>query len=366
MMKKTVFLWVCFCMLLFQVSAASSSRQELPDTHTLRVTDGLDREITLPSPPEEIVLAGRANVFLVNAVYLFESASRRVQAAAETDQGMGDFFPLLDPRWEEKDRLPNDAGAEEVVTLSPDLVIMKDSMYERLGPQLESLSVPVLTLGLETHEQYLRDIRLLGEILDEQERAQSVITYMTDYVDTVRERSSRTGDTPRVLMLYHAAREGTETFHIPPADWIQTYMTETAGGKAVWKDMHRSGGWQAVHFEQIARWNPDMLFLISYTQPSSEVLDAVSDSKRWRELNAYREGNILAFPGDFHSWAQSDIRWLLGLQWLAKQLHPEEFSDVDMEDEVLRFYRFMYKIPEETIREAVLPRLKEELPGRKK
>ncbi len=344
---------------------AAADREESPGEEIL-ITDGLGREVVLETPVERIVLAGRANLFLVNAVYLFPEAANRVKALAQTDQGLGDSFPYLDRDYPEKRRMSNSAGVEEIISLSPDLVILKDSSYQDTGPQLERLNVPVLTLGLESYEAYLADIKLLGAVFDNPDRAEKVIQLLTGTVETVRRISSTADDLPRILMLSYTSRDGSTVFQVPPADWIQTFMTETAGGIPVWSEYHQTGGWRSVNFEQIAQWDPDMIFLISYNWPVSQAVDVIESSPQWQELRAYKSGSVLPFPGDYHSWAQADIRWFLGLQWLAAQLHPQQYSRIDMQQKVIDFYGSLYGISEKTVTDAILPRLKEELPGRNK
>lgn len=356
----------CIIMLVLAPALLFSAGMTEEHTDTVTVTDGLSREVQFPRNPQRIVLAGRANLFLTNAVYLFEDASSRVKALAQTDQGLGDSFVYIDSSHEEKTRLSNQAGAEEIAALRPDLVILKDSMYPRLGDQLEALSIPVLTLGLESYDEYIRDIALLGEVFDDPDRAGQITSYFTGIIEDTAQRAAQASEKPSVLMLYYVEREGAAAFHIPPPDWIQTFMTETAGGRAVWTDRHTGSGWQVVNFEQIAQWDPDMVFFISYAVPSSEVMKVVEDSLPWRNLRAYQNGHVLPFPGDYHSWAQSDIRWFLGIQWLAAQLHPDLFADTDMHELTASFYRDLYGIPEETVQSFFMPRLEEELSGNTK
>ena len=350
-------------MLLVSMTLFSLGSQEETD-HTITLVDGLNRSVQLSSTPERVVLAGRANLFITNAVYLFDTARDHVIALAETDQGMGDFFPVLDPRHHTKRRLPNSAGVEEIFSLKPDVVIMKDSMFSSLGVQLESLSVPVLTLGLESYDQYLRDIALLGTLFSQEHRAEELVQDMQSIVRRVS-GAQEAEDKPRVLMLYYTSRDGTSTFHVPPADWIQTYMTRTAGGVPVWQEHHTGSGWQVVTFEQIAAWDPDMIFIISYTLPSREVAAMMKNSPLWSSLRAVQHHALLPFPGDFYSWAQSDIRWLLGLQWLAGQLHPELYPDQDMNQVTLDFFELYLSVSPEDTQAYILPLVQEDLSGRR-
>ncbi len=358
-MKRIIFLLVLALIILpVHAQGVREVYQDAPVT----VIDSLDREVTMPALPQRIVLAGRANLFLANVLYLFPEASQRIVALAQTDQGMGSFIPYIDPAYAEKVHLANQASVEEIASLAPELVIIKDSQYRQLGSQLEQLGIPVIALRLESYEDYLYDIGIIGTVLGNAERASYLQKYISDIVSSVQETATRADRTPRTAILYYTVRDGAAAFNIPPAGWIQTYMVTTVGAEAVWASSNLTTGWQTVNFEQIASWDPDYIFLVTYTFPSREVLPVIEDSAAWRQMRAYRNGEIRAFPGDFNSWAQPDMRWLLGLQWLAHELHPDLHDGRSIEQAVYAFFMDLYGVSEQTVTSQILPRIREELP----
>jgi iron complex transport system substrate-binding protein len=54
------------------------------------------------------------------------------------------------------------------------------------------------------------------------------------------------------------------------------------------------------------------------------------------------------------NYFQSDSRWILALQWLAAELHPNLFPDFDMEAEIRSFYTDFYGLESEEILEALV------------
>ncbi|MCK5736441.1 MAG: hypothetical protein KAH21_08185, partial [Spirochaetaceae bacterium] len=54
---------------------------------------------------------------------------------------------------------------------------------------------------------------------------------------------------------------------------------------------------------------------------------------------------------------QPDVRWLLGLQWMASVLHPELYPEIDMEFETRKFFREMFFIDDSNFNEFIKPRL---------
>ena len=102
---------------------------------------------------------------VADAVYAFPGAVDKVIGLGNAAQGAVNFLEMLDPDFPEKAVLTNEATAEEIAALSPDLLILKSSVAERMGPALEALGIPVVYVDFETPEQYARDLAILGQDL---------------------------------------------------------------------------------------------------------------------------------------------------------------------------------------------------------
>ena len=162
-------------------------------------------------------------------------------------------------------------------------------------------------------------------------------------------------DRPGVLLLQYDTRGGEVAFNVPSESWLQTQMVELAGGEPVWVEAAEGGGWTVVNFEQIAAWDPDMVFVVNYFGHPGEAVAELRQDSKWEELRAVQQDKLFAFPGDYLSWDQPDTRWILGLLWLAAAVHPDRFDSLDMTNEVLTFYEEMYGLDSETVESEVLP-----------
>ena len=330
---------------------------------TIVITDAVGREVVLPSAPQRIIIVGRASVLLGDAVYFFPQALERLVAISGTSQGAGHFLELVDPAFISKIKFDTNVGPEGVAAEQPDLVIMKTYMAEKLGTPLEELNIPVIYLDLETPEQYTRDLAILGKIFQDDARAAEVAQFYLDQVNLVSSTVSVVPDedTPRVLLLYYTDRDGEIAFNVAPKTWIQTIITRLAGGVPVWEDIELGNGWTKINFEQIAAWDPDKIFIIRYTGNPEEVVAQFKQDPNWQALRAVQSGDLKAFPKDYYSWDQPNTRWVLGMRWLAQQLHPDLFADVDMQAEARAFFSQWYGISSETFDEFILPRVQGDL-----
>ena len=329
----------------------------------IRVRDARDREVTLSEVPDRIVIAGRAVALIANALYLFPEVSDRVVAVGVTDQGLGDFFQVLDDDPEEKTRLGRSAGPEEVLARDPDLVLLKSYMRDSLGMPLETAGVPVVYLDLETPEQYARDLRILGKLLRASDRAEEIVDAFDRRraaVERATNRATTRGERPRVLLTSVSTRGNAVSFRVAPDGWIQGTQVELAGGEPVWYDRALSPGWNEVQFEQIALWDPEVVVIVSYRAPADEVRDEVIADPRWQTLSAVRNDEVYAMPADFHSYGQPDTRWILGAEWMARVLHPEVF-DESFRERIYSFYHEFYRMDRAEYEELIEPRLSGDL-----
>jgi iron complex transport system substrate-binding protein len=144
--------------------------------------------------------------------------------------------------------------------------------------------------------------------------------------------------------------------------WLQTKMVEIAGGEPVWEDANPGEGWSQVTLEQIAAWDADQIFVVSYFTDPTEVVEGLKADPNWQSIRAVKDDQIYAFPGDLYSWDQPNPRWILGLTWLAGKVHPELFPRLDMTAETQNFYQTLYGLDEAFVEQNIVPTFKGVLP----
>jgi iron complex transport system substrate-binding protein len=324
------------------------------------VTDALGRSVSFAQPPQRVVIAGRATPLIVDAFYLFPEASQVLAGIELRSQSAKEFLAVIDPAYPDKTALEMNSGPEQIAPVQPEAVLLKSFMAEKLGTPLEQLQIPVIYVDLETPEQYTRDITTMGQLLGNPARAQEILTFYQERMDRVSQAMADLSDEqkPKVLLLQYSDEGGEIAFNVPPATWLQTTMTEMAGGVPVWTEAAEQGGWTVVNFEQIAAWNPDQIYIVSYFTNPEEVAAQLKADSKWQELSATQNNQVFGFPNDFVSWDQPDPRWILGLQWLATKIQPERAGSIDMKQAVNEFYGQMYGLDQSTIDTQVVPKIK--------
>ncbi|GIK57436.1 MAG: ABC transporter substrate-binding protein [Chloroflexi bacterium] len=329
---------------------------EEPAGIPVTIVDALGREVVLLAAPERIVFTGRALFMIADAAYIFPDAAQKIVGIGNTGQGSGNFIQLIDPAYDAKAVLDRDAGAEQIAALNPDLVIMKSFLAESMGAPIEAIGIPVVYIDFETPEQYLRDLAILGKVFGDEARAEEVAAFYQSKMDEVTAVVAEVPQ-PRVLMLNYNDNDGVVAFRVPPIAWLQTSMVQMAGGEPAWTDANPGDGWTEVTLEQIAAWDADQIFVVSYFVDPNEVLESIKADPNWQAMRAVQEGNLYAFPGDVYLWDQPDPRWILGLTWLAGKVHPDLFPDLDIIAEMEIFYQTLYGLDAAFVEQNMVPAL---------
>lgn len=345
-----------------QVQPATTEPAAPAETSEVVLTDVDGNTVTLPQHPQRIVVAGKATPYVLDTLYLFPDAAQKLTALEVRGFDTQSFLSLVDPDVEVKNTIERDAGAEQIAPYDPDLVILKNFSVAKMAPPLNQIGIPVLGLNLETPEFFYQDIQLIGQILDDEIRAEEIINFYQQHVTTVEEllATINQDQKPSVLVLQYTEDGGEVAFKVPPENYLQTILVEMAGGEPVWLDeVGTSDNWMVVGLEQIAAWNADMVFVVQYNGDSTEAAQKITENTNWQTLDAVKNEQIFGFPADHASWDLIDPRWILGLQWLTETINPELQDNIDLQQEVFNFYQQMYRLSETQIESEILPKLNE-------
>ncbi|WIV12640.1 ABC transporter substrate-binding protein [Proteiniborus sp. MB09-C3] len=122
-------------------------------------------------------------------------------------------------------------------------------------------------------------------------------------------------------------------------------VIELAGGNCVHKDIE-GGSKNEITIEQLLSWNPDYIFVdhagSSGNASAEEVIDEMLDDEQYQNIKAIKNDNIYISPTGVFFW-DSGQQKILMLMWMAKELYPEKFSNIDMLEELKYFYKEFYR-----------------------
>ena len=359
--KKDYIIFVSAILLVsIYASAASLFNDDAEQDEYITITDALGRDVQVYLPVRKVIVAGKANGLVLSVAYMFPSAA---ELLSDLDASLfnSPLFRQVDPDIDSKSVLEDRLNIEEIVAQEPDVVVLKSYMKSNVGDPLENIGTTVVYVDLEGLDSYLRDILVLGKIFGDEERAERISSYYEEKHRSILDKTKNLDDVdrPRVLHLYYDQRGDSISFMTPGASWLQTSMIHVAGGYPLSVELEGSG-WNIVSFEQIARWNPEVIFIVTYTgDPSpSDVKETLTSDPLWEEIDAIANDRVYAVPDDCNfqgglgSWETPGSRWITGLLWMAEKIDATHM-DVDVREEIERFYVDFYGLDEVQAAEVI-------------
>ena len=274
-------------------------------------TDALGKRVTLHKPPMRIVSLAPSNTEIVAALGL---ADRLVGVT-----NFCDYPP-------EVKKLPRVGGyantsVEQIVALSPDLVLAVFGNPDWLLQRLEDLDVPVFGLNPTTLDGVQRDIRMVADLCGASSEGVRLVQQFAAEIEAVTRAVVDATGRP---VVYFGAWE-PPFFSPGPGSFIYD-MIELAGGENLTRYYEKS--WVPLNLEEIIARDPEIIIhgmegVPEGRRDNSGALRLLRSRAGWRTTAAVRTGrvhllddNVLQRPGP---------RLPQGLRQLAETIHPECF-----------------------------------------
>ena len=225
-------------------------------------------------------------------------------------------------------------NVEELLKLNPDVVFQWNYMDDEIA-KMEEAGIKVVALQYGTLDDLETWIRIIGKMFQKEDRAEELITYFNENVDEVTEKISTLSedDYSNILILSDNLKVTGTGF--------ANYWVEKSGAINPAKDL--SGEALNVNMEQIYEWNPSIIYIGNFTElQPSDLIDNKLEGQDWSVVDAVQNKQVYKIPIGGYRWDPPGIETPLMVKWLAKIQHPELFEDMDMYEEVSKFYKDVY------------------------
>lgn len=297
-------------------------------TFPVKVTDQLGREVTIEKKPEKIVSGYYISTSLLIALGL-EDNLVGIEAKA-------DSRPIYKLAASQLLELPSVGTAknfdlEGCAALNPDLVILPAKLKDSI-PALEELGIKVLAVNPESGDLLNEAIDIISKATGTTQIAYALKYFSNNLLSEIS-KAVEGSDKPSVYL----SSNGTFTA-AAGAKMYQNTIIENAGGTNAAAEITDTS-WAKVSYEQINKWNPDVIVIASDADYTVE--DVLSDSAV-SQVTAVKEKRVYKMPDSFESWDSPVPSGVLGTAWLANKLHPDKYSDEAYEKAVKDFYQTFY------------------------
>jgi iron complex transport system substrate-binding protein len=322
-------LWCVLWLILAQGSAAAN-----PETR--QIIDAAGRRVTIPFNVTRVADPWHAN----NAMVLMLGGADKLVATSDQAKKQ----PWLRKLYPRIERIPaafnaaGDVNMETLVGVRPDVILMAyDGSLPKWFDAVDAYHIAVVLMPNTSLEGLKATALLTGEVLgpSELDKAREYVRYFDDNIRRVTQVTGNLPPSARPKVL-HTSSAGILTIDGRQTvidDWINV-----AGGTNA---ATVSGNGRPVSMEQVAAWNPDII--IVGTAPNPQNRQAILDDPRWREIQAVKDGKVVANPSGAYLWDRHSAEAALQVLWAAKLLHPAEFAGLDVSKETKLFYaRFFH------------------------
>jgi len=301
------------------------------DETELTIIDSADRVVTIPRPVNRVVSLSIDDLRVLAALDVVD----KIVARPEYVDKYADKLIALQAHPEIKD-IPSSGGytnpnLEVILSLNPDVIFAYggSATYTEVADDIQSkTNIPVVCIHHSTESGYGFDLemfRLVGIVVDEEDRAEELITYAEGQIAELPEVTSEIPENEKPGVYFFSAHE---------SDFIERAVPcyqpiDIAGGINV-AGVLPDCSVVKISIEQIIDWNPDIILIHSFSkEPTISVEDVLSDP-RLQTVNAVKTGDVYYTKGFYIGWDPAS--GIAESFYLAKLFHPDMFEDLDVEE----------------------------------
>lgn len=256
-------------------------------------------------------------------------------------------------------------SVEKVLSLKPDLLLLADWQYQALGSDLdriEKAGIPVVVVdyNAQTVEKHMKSTEIIGTLTGREEQAAKLSADYKAIADDIQNRIAKAGlPKPKVYVEFGNKGPEEHSFTFGKAMWGP--MIELAGGENI--SASSVEFYAPVNPEQVLAAKPDVIvvtgretelgknptaMVMGWGIPRAEAetrLAGFAKRAGWDALPAVRNQRLY---GAYHANSRT-LSDGASLQFMAKAVYPQLFSDLNPDKTYQDFYRnYLPVVPEGT------------------
>ena len=303
------------------------------------ITDSLNRKINIPENVKKVVAIGPGALRLV--VYL--NASDKVAGIEKKEKKRIYAHPYI---LAHKELLklpvigmggPNiNINLEKIISLKPDVIIAGYISRAKADMISKKTGIPVVvvsygkTLGTFANKELFKSIKMLGNVLNRQKRAQKVIAYINNLDDDIKKRKFKTDKKVYIGAVAFKGFHGiTSTIpKFPPFEMLGVHNAVKSKAKSQ----------IFINKETLFRLNPDVIFI------DESGVKLIKKEEFIKYLKAYKTHQIYGIL-PYNTYMTNIGTAYADTYYIGKVLCPEKFRDIDIKKKTDEIYKFLLGKP---------------------
>jgi iron complex transport system substrate-binding protein len=313
-MNKIVTLVFIFYLFVLPVSSSA----------TRHLIDGKGNHIEVPDTVTRVAANGA-----VNQIVLLLGAGDKIVATSVIVQKN----PLFVKVFPEIKTIPGAFAADRKSLNMEELISARPQVVFGSFDQLKGKGIAMVELDLTSSEKIKEAILLVGQILgkEEEARARDYIYYYESIIKEATAKTASLSGDEKPLVYVASGQDGltSEGINTITDEWITV-----AGGKNLAAQFPVT---QKIALEDIIAADPDIIIANSAT-----VKAKIMSGSKWAMLKAVKTGQVYTNPKGVYLWSVRSAEGVLQFLWASKIIHPELFSDLDIDGIVTDYYNKYY------------------------
>lgn len=307
---------------------------------TRTVTDVFGRAVVIPDEIKTIAALGSAA-----RLVCYAGAADRLIGVTGTDLNISPGRPysyIYQEQLSQCGQLAEGGNgadyAEAIVTAGPDIIFYFDSDPVAMEELARQTMLPVVGVYAETcfDETFYRSLDLMGDILGTGAQTTAIIQALKGWEADLDSRTANIPDEEKPTVYAGAVTwsgghgiEGTYGQYAPFTAVHARHVTDETGVE----------GYMEVDREQIAAWDPDIIFLtISNMDLVNE--DYAGNPGFYNNLSAVKNGRVYSQVSFNSYWCNLELA-VVNAYYAGTVLYPEQFADVDFEAKADEIFNVM-------------------------
>lgn len=306
---KLAVIFLATALVLNVLGSCTSPMGKAPPTE---ITDQLGRTVALDKSPQRIISLAPSNTEILFALGLAD------RVVAVTD------YCNYPPEAEGKASIGgfSTPNIEEIVVLSPDLILATSMHEDKIIPQLESKGLIVVALNPETVDEVISAITLVGQVTGTEEKAASLLSDMRSRIKAVTDKTNTLPPEQRPSTCYIVWHD---PLMIANFGTLQDELINKAGGLNTVGMLSSKSGYAEISLETFIAANPAVIIAgAGHGSGEDQTFQYAMADSRLREIDARQNDRVYAIDSDLAS--RPGPRIVDGLELFAQFIHPELFQ----------------------------------------
>lgn len=346
-MKRKLISLSLMIVLIFTLTACgekvekSSIEEVAVDVEVLEFIDMVGREIVLNGPRDKVLAIGSSL-----RMYTYVNGTDRLVGVETSQQNLDSGRPyiLANPELTELDIVgegfPSEVDPELVILADPDIIIAGDLDIKTIEELEKKTGIPVIAVTCGRlavfDENMYESIKMIGMIVDKEERANEVVDYLISSKEELRELTKGIPEDgkPSIYMgaLSYNGKHGIESTR------VNSPVLNAVNAKNVADEIETDGP-ITIDREQLIKWDPDII-IIDENGLSLVKEDYEKNPGYYNSLSAFKNGKVYGqLP--YVSYHSNIETALADTYFIGSILYPEVFTDIDPIKKADEIYKFM-------------------------